>query len=393
MDKIRRGCAAFRRLNLALLAAGFATFALMYAVQPLLPAFSARFGVSAAGASLALSSTTAALALALPLVSALSETLGRAPVMRAAMLAAGLLAGLQALAPSWHLLLALRTLQGLAFAGVPAVAMAFVAEEVAPDAAGHAMGLYIAGSAFGGMTGRILAGVLANWLGFRIALLGLAGLSLAAAIGFVRLLPPSRHFVPRVWRPANIVAGFTAPLRDPALLGLDLIGFCLLGALVASYNFIGFRLVGPPFHRNLAMVGLISALYLGGMAASALAGRLGDRLGRARLMVAAILLMLVGTALTLPDRLGPVLGGMALLTAGFFAAHALASTEVARRAKLAPAQASALYLFAYYMGSSLAGSAGGLAYRRWGWDGVATMVTALLATALIPALALGQDTA
>jgi MFS transporter, YNFM family, putative membrane transport protein len=70
------------------------------------------------------------------------------------------------------------------------------------------------------------------------------------------------------------------------------------------------------------------------------------------------------------------------VTFGFFGGHSVASTWVGLRAHRAKAQAAALYLFFYYMGSSLAGSAGGLFWERWRWPGVTGFVAAMLVTAV-----------
>ncbi len=53
------------RIRLALFLAGFATFSLLYSVQPVLPEFARAFQVDAATASLPLSLATGALALAI----------------------------------------------------------------------------------------------------------------------------------------------------------------------------------------------------------------------------------------------------------------------------------------------------------------------------------------
>jgi YNFM family putative membrane transporter len=51
------------------------------------------------------------------------------------------------LTPNWHSLLIARALEGLLLGGVPAVTMAWIAEEIAPEHLGKTMGLYIAGTA------------------------------------------------------------------------------------------------------------------------------------------------------------------------------------------------------------------------------------------------------
>ncbi|MEW5298302.1 MAG: hypothetical protein WDW36_001442 [Sanguina aurantia] len=62
---IRHGTPAFRRTNMALFAAGFATFGLLYCVQPLMPEFTRAYHVSAATSALSLSLTTGVLAIAM----------------------------------------------------------------------------------------------------------------------------------------------------------------------------------------------------------------------------------------------------------------------------------------------------------------------------------------
>lgn len=48
---------------------------------------------------------------------------------------------------------------------------------------------------------------------------------------------------------------------------------------------------------------------------------------------------------------------MMLFACGFFAAHSVASSWIGRRTRRAKGQASSLYLFCYYLGSSTAGEA------------------------------------
>src|SRR5699024_7543628 len=101
--------------------------------------------------SLALSVTTFGLAGGLLLSGALSESWGRKPVMVTALLLACSLGLATALVRDWHLLLVLRTLLGLALSGLPALAMAYIGEEFDPASLPVAMGLYIGGTALGGL--------------------------------------------------------------------------------------------------------------------------------------------------------------------------------------------------------------------------------------------------
>lgn len=385
---IEHGTAAFHRTNLALFAAGFSTFALLYCVQPLMPLFTGEFGVGPAESSLSLSLTTGTLAFAMLVASALSEAWGRKPVMVASLFASAVLTILGALMPSWHGLLVLRALMGLSLSGLPAVAMAYVSEEMHPKSVGLAMGLFIGGSAMGGLGGRLIAGVVTDLATWRIGL-GVVGITgLVCAWAFWRSLPPSAHFQARPLKPRLLLAAFADHLRDPGLRWLFLEGFLLMGAFVTLYNYTGFRLLAPPYGLSQTAVAAIFVVYLVGIVASIWVGDLAGKLGRRRVFWAPIVLMLAGAALTRSGSLWVIIAGIAIVTFGFFGAHSVASSWVGRRALHARAQASSLYLFFYYLGSSVAGSLGGVAWTRSGWDGVTLLIGGLALAALAVAVRL-----
>jgi MFS transporter, YNFM family, putative membrane transport protein len=386
--RFRRGDAGLRRVNFALFLAGLATFTLLYETQALLPLLSRSFGAGPAAASLTVSAATGALALAVIPVSSLSEVAGRRTVMSVSVLAASMLGLLAPLSPAFWVLLACRALQGAALAGVPAVAMAYLAEEVDRGSLGQAMGLYIAGNAIGGLTGRIGVSVLADVSGWRIGLAGVAAFSLACALVFRLMLPPSAHFRPAPVRVAALAHSLRAHLADAGLVRLYVIAFTLMGSFVTVYNYLTYRLAGPPFGLSQAVIGSVFFAYLAGTGSSAAAGWLADRAGRWGVLWIGVITAIAGLGMTLSGSLAVIIGGLVLLTIGFFAAHSVASGWVSRRARIAPAQASALYLFAYYLGSSICGSAGGLPYGHGGWDMTVVFVAVLLLIGLGCALSL-----
>jgi YNFM family putative membrane transporter len=100
--------------------------------------------------------------------------------------------------------------------------------------------------------------------------------------------------------------------------------------------------------------------------------------------------MLAGIALTMFTPLALVLIGMLLFTFGFFGAHSVASSWIGRRATKAKGQASSLYVFCYYAGSSIAGTAGGVAWHLGGWNGIGLFIGGLLVIALLVALKLAK---
>lgn len=380
---IEAGSRDFRRISIALFAAGMATFSLLYATQALLPALVDAFAVSPSQASLTVSAATGALALAVLPLATLSEAVGRRRTMIAALVIATAVGLVIPWAPSFGALLALRALQGAALAGLPATAMAYLGEEMSPRALAGAMGLYIAGNSLGGMTGRLLSGLVADVAGWRVGMLADALLALGCTVVVVVLLPRSRRFRAEAlaWRP--LLGGVWAALADPGLRALYAVAALLMGCFVGVYNFLGFRLAAPPYAVAPALVALVFTAYAVGSISSPVAGRLVGRWGRTAVLASSIGLTGAGLALTLAGPLPLVLTGLVVLTAGFFAAHATASGWVAARAGgRARAQASALYLLAYYGGSSLGGWLAGPAFTAAGWGGLSVLVGGFLAVAL-----------
>ncbi len=95
---------------------------------------------------------------------------GAGPVMIFSLLASAALTLLSAVVPGWTELLLMRAAIGLALAGLPSVAMAYVSEEVHPNSVGAAMGLYVAASAIGGMAGRLGMAFMSQYAGWREAI-------------------------------------------------------------------------------------------------------------------------------------------------------------------------------------------------------------------------------
>ncbi len=381
-----RGEARFWRVSVALFLGGVATFALLYCVQPLMPALARAFSLTPAAASLSLSATTGVLAVAMFGAGALSDAVGRKAVMAASLAAAAAATCVIAFAPNWPTLIALRALTGLALSGVPAVAMAYLAEEMDRSAIGLAMGLYIAGSTLGGMGGRLAVAAIAELGGWRAGVGAIGAFSLACSAAFALSLPPQRSIVPKAQSLA-ILPAIRMHLSDPGLRYLYALGFLVMGAFVTTYNYIGFRLAAPPFSLSQAKIGLV---FLVGAVASPTAGELAGRFGRRRIIGPAIAQMPLGALATLPDNLRMTILGVGLVTAGFFGGHSIASSWIGLRAEKARAQASALYLFFYYLGSSVAGWVGGWALARAGWPGVAAFASALALAALVVALRLAR---
>ncbi len=378
------GSRTYARITFALFLAGLATFALLYAPQPLLPLLAAEVGISPGSSAWAISAATIGVGVGLLIAGPVSELVGRTPLMHASLFASSVMGLACGFVDNWPLFLALRAVQGVALAGLPAVAMAYLTEEIDARDGARAAGLYIAGTAMGGMVGRLAAAGLSEVFGAHGALLGIAALGLTCAVAVRLLLPASRRFRPVAsgsLRPRELARSTAALLRDPAMIALFGIAASAMGAFVGIFNALSFRLVGPPYLLPVGVAGLVFVVYAVGSVSSTVAGRAAARFGHRAVEPVCVLVILGGLGLTLATPLAAVLAGATLITGGFFAAHGVASGWVASRASLStgtPGQASSLYLFAYYLGSTIVGALATLAWARGGWGWVVALTGTLL---------------
>jgi len=380
---VARGSRAFWKINLAVFSAGFSVFLLMYAVQPLLPIFTREFHVNAATSSLALSVTTACLAVSMLVVGAVAEGWSRKPIMSVSLLAAALLTLLSSAVGEWPMFLFIRAIEGIAIAGLPALAMAYLGEEIHPDDVGVSMGLYVGSGALGGMTGRLLTGLMTDLFSWRPTLAAIGLLGVAAAAIFSVSLPASAQFHPRSLSMRTLLGSYKSHLQDPVILALVMEAGLVLGTLVTVYNYSSFRLLAPPYLLSQTAVGSVFGLYVFGFFSSSLMGFLAHRFSRPLLLRVGLATMALGVAATLLRPLAMVVAGIAFVTIGFFASHSVASSWVGLRAREGKAQASALYLFFYYMGASTAGTIGGFFWTAYAWNGVAAFLAILLVVAFV----------
>lgn len=388
--RIQSGTTAFRQVNLALFAAGFVTFITLYDMQPLLPEFAREFSIPPALASLPLSAACFTLAVGMLLAGTLSETLGRKPVMVYSLFLTSILALLTAFSQSLTSLVLLRFIQGIVLAGLPPVAMAYLGEEIEPATIGTAMGLYISGNAIGGMSGRLFTATVTDFSSWHTALLLVGVLSLTLSIYFAFNLPPSNQFRQRTFEYRYLFTSLLQKLRDPSLLCLYGISFTVMGSFVTLFNYITFRLISPEYGLSQTVVSLIFLTYILGAYCSSAVNKLVKKFGRFLTIRFCLLTMIIGLAMTLAGQLFLVVLGIAIFTCGFFGTHTSASTWVGQQAKTAKAQAAALYLFFYYLGSSVSGTAGGFCWTGAGWQGVAGFIAVLLMGALALTTVLAQ---
>lgn len=381
-----KGSAAYGKILAGLAFAGVATFAQLYSTQAVLPIMAADLQVTAADAALTISLATVGLAITVIPWSFLADRIGRVKAMAMGISAATVLGLLVPLATTFGMLLTLRLLEGMALGGIPAIAIAYLNEEVNKAHAAMAAGSYVAGTTLGGLAGRLLAGPTGELWGWRGATLSVSLLATVSAVLFLVLIPKAKGFT------AAKAAGLRAAMatlgghiRNARLLVLYIQAFLMMGGFVAVYNYLGFRLSAQPFTLPATLISLMFLAYLSGTVSSRWAGSLTARFGRRNVLLAGLVLMIAGLSLTLTDVLTLILAGLVVFTGGFFAAHSIGAGWTGSIATTGRAQAASLYNLAYYLGSSVIGWAGGLLFQSLGWPALALaiMVLAVITAATV----------
>lgn len=368
------------RATLALGLASMLVFMNLYLTQPLLPLLATEFGVSALSASWVLSISTLGLAVGLLFWARMADRLGRKSIMLGCMLVAFILGLLVPFIPSFNGLLLARALQGFFLAGLPATAVAYMGEELTPSALVTSIGIYIAANSAGGIAGRVVGGLLAQWGGWQTSFMVLSCVSIVLWLPLLKWLPRSQYFVP-VTKGRGRVA-FVGHLTNPLLWPVYLIGGLNFMVFLNQYTYVAFYLAAPPINMASAAIGLLFLTYITGTFASSVSGPLIQRFGIAQTLLAAIVLLAVSNLGLLSTRLPVILLTLLSDSFAFFLAHACASSWVGRSVKQHRALATSLYLVFYYVGASL----GGLyLYPFWSWAGLPGVMLGTLAVLVITA--------
>ncbi|HYF25512.1 MAG TPA: MFS transporter [Baekduia sp.] len=177
-----------RRLHAAAFLGSFDRFT----IPPLLVAIHRDLDVSLGAAAVVASAYFVAYGLSQPLWGALSDRVGRVAVLRGTVAAGGAVCVVAALAPTFGLLLAARTLAGFFFAAVMPTAMTYTGDTVGLDRRQHALAVLMAAATTGVASGTAVSGVAASVLDWRAAFLVSAALAAAVSL-LLRGLPESLH--------------------------------------------------------------------------------------------------------------------------------------------------------------------------------------------------------
>jgi YNFM family putative membrane transporter len=378
--RIKKGNKEFNKLTRGIFLSGLSCFMQLYLFQPILPAIGKEFSINPAESSFTVSFSTIGIAAGLFAGALFADRISRKRLIGLALVCSSILTVFSAFVTSFPILISVNLVKGFLLSGSASVAMTYIAEEVHPSAMGKATSLYITGNAIGGMSGRIVATLIAGWFSWRWAAGTIGVLCFIFGIMFISEVPDSRHFSPYKTNTVQKLKVMKMYLRHPLLLSLYTLAALLLGSFVSIYNYLSYRMQAAPFFLPHQILAMFYLMYIAGSVGSIFAGTLSDKFSSHKVLPGMVALALAGLLLMLTSNIILILLGLGIFTASFFGAHTLASKIVAMYSKTDKPASISLYFLFYYAGSSILGTGSGVIMHKYGW---AVFIFALCAVGII----------
>lgn len=379
----RESMVRFRIIRNCMFLSGLSVFAQLYLFQPMLSELCHSFDITPAESSLAVSASTVGMAVGLLFLAFKADGISREKLMGVSLILSSVLTIASAFIDSYLFLLLFNFVKGIVLAGVSAVALAYLSEEIDSSKIGLAISLYLSGNTLGGMSGRVTATLLSGYGGWQLATLFIGGVSLVLGAIFCWKIPAGRNFSASVVSFKEKIHQMRLLLTQTTFISMYVIAALSMGIFVSVYNYLSFLLESPIFGLPHHLVAMIFMMYVAGIIGSVIAGVLSDRLGPEILLQGALLLMGVGMSLLLVMKLWAIVVGLGVLTFAFFSTHTLASRIVSMNAQHLKSSATSIYWLFYYVGSSLIGSLTGIVLVNNGWSSLMEVLLGLLFGALI----------
>jgi predicted MFS family arabinose efflux permease len=361
----------------AIAAAGFTAMLNMYAPQAVLPMMSAEFGVGPAAISQIMTVNALAVAMTAPFTGVIADVLGRRFIIAIAIALLVVPGVMMSFSDSLEALLFWRFIQGLLLPPIFAVSVAYIGAEWPAGEATAVTGTFIAATAVGGFSGRMVTAALADPVGWRYALLADAAITALCALAVIALLPRERSFVHGTTLMTSLRQMLTH-LRNPRLVATFGVGFGIMFNFLAAFTYLGFRLAAPPFSLSTTAIGAVFVTYLISIVTAPFTGRLVSFFGRRKFGTIALAVWMCGILLTLAPSLPVIIFGLFMITGAGFYVQVCCQSFVSTNAREGNSSAVGLYVTSFYVGGSFGGLIPGLLWSSSGWPGVVGLIVAML---------------
>lgn len=265
--------------------------------MPFLPLYVEQLGVHEHGAlslwsGLAFSSTFLVASIVAPLWGSLADRMGRRPMLLRASLGMAIAIALQGLATNVYELVVLRAVMGLASGFIPN-GMALIASQAPRERSGWALGTLSTAQVTGVIAGPLLGGFLADHIGLRWVFMLTSGLMFISFLVTLFLIKEGRvvqterkdHMSNR-----EVFRSWHYPILMLTLFITTMMIQVANGSIGPVLTLFIRYLVGDGQDNVAFMSGIVASLPgVAALVAAPRLGRLGDKIGMARILVPALL--------------------------------------------------------------------------------------------------------
>ncbi len=379
----RQGNKGTSKLQLAVFALVSASFTNIYLTQPILPVLQEEFGVTTVQVSMTVSAVILGIVLSNLFFGFLSDRFPIHPIILLGGLCVGCGGLLAAFTTDFRILVSARLFQGLFIPALTTSLAAWLARTLPVERLSVVMGSYVSATVLGGLGGRLLGGWIHPPLHWRYAFFSASALIVATTVLALLVLPRTKkkNNLAKTGEDTFISLLFRRELLLMYCCGAG--GFLMFSTV---FNFLPFRLAGPPFHFSTEVITLIYLVYVLGIFMGPLAGRLSNRLGGGNTLIGGTCLLGLSFFLLLLPWVSAIVVALMGICAGFFTIHATAVGLLNRKLSRSHGKANALYVLFYYCGGWLGITGAGFAFEHAGWKGVIGFVICFLVIPLATGL-------
>ena len=365
---------SYVKLQLIVFALVSASFTNIYITQPVLPVLQKEFSADMVRVSFSVSAVILGIALSNLPFGFLADRLPIHPIILTGGVFVAVGGLICAITTDLWVLIGARFLQGIFIPSLTTCLAAYLAKTLPIERLNVVMGSYVSATVLGGLGGRLLGGWIHPPLHWRYAFVSASVLILTATIIAFFGLP--RTSVNTAQQRNSV--GFSELMKRWELLRIY---FCATGSFAvfsSVFNYLPFRLTGPPFNFSTELTTLLYLVYIVGIFMGPVAGEISNRLGTGDTLLGSVGILAASLALILLPSVIMIITGLLGICAGFFSIHAAAVGALNRKLTSGHGRANALYVLFYYMGGWFGITLSGFVYKHGGWNSMVCVCAFLL---------------
>lgn len=355
-----------------------AAFTNIYITQPVLPVLQKEFHVDIISVSFSVSAVILGIALSNFFFGFLADIFPIHPIIFVGGISISILGIICFITHNFFIFIGSRFIQGIFIPTLTTCLAAYLARTLPLDKLNVVMGSYVSATVLGGLSSRLLGGLIHPPMHWRYAFLSAAVITLISTLTAVKLLP--KNSSKNKGNPKQVIS-FTQLIKRADLLGIYLCAMGGFGIFSSVFNYLPYRLSSPPFNLSIQLTTILYLAYIVGIFTGPIAGKISNKIGGGNTLIAGSIVLGFALILLTYPHLIFIIMGLIITCAGFFTIHAAAVGCLNSKLSEGYGRANSIYVLFYYIGGWTGITISGYIYKHFGWF---AMIFVLLIFLVIP---------